>query len=300
MPTARSQARTAAAVLAGVYLLVFGPGVLTSLRTALGRPVPAATSGWADRVAALEWDVFTVAVVLLVVVRWLPRHAGEVTARMNLTRPPAGRLAAGTAAYVAVATIATRSAAAAVAAWHLPAGEYARLTGGVGGLLTTGAAATAAGITEEITLVALAAAVTHQLCRGRLARWAVPVTLGLLVTLRLLVHLYYLWGSLFVLVWVPGAYLVYRWAGSVWPLVLGHWIFDWLAVTAAALPRAAGAVDAVLWAIAGCGVVVAAVGATAWRRAARPSSCSARSSASPPARRATVSARAWSRSSGPG
>jgi hypothetical protein len=297
MTTARTHARTAAAVLAGVYLLVFGPGVLVALRVVAGSAAPPAATGWPDRVAALEWDAFTVAVVLLVVVRWLPRHAGQVSARMQLARPPAGRLAAATALYVAAATVATWSADAAVSAFHLPSGHYTRLAGGIGGFLTTGAAATAAGVTEEITLVALAAPVMAQLCRGRCARWTVPATLALLIALRLLVHLYYLWGSLFVLVWIPGAYLVYRWAGSVWPLVLGHWVYDWLALTATAFPRTARAVDAVLWLVAGCGV---AVFATAWRRAVRPWSCSARWSASRPARRATVSGRGRSRSSAPG
>ena len=244
--------------------------------------------------------VFTVAVVVLVVVRWLPRHAGTVTHRLLLVRPPVARLAAGAAGYVAVAVVATRLTDATVSAAHLPSGRYSQSAGGIGGFLITGAAGTAAGITEELTLVALAAAVVGQVWSGRRSRWALPAALALLVTLRLLVHLYYLWGSLFVLVWVPGAYLVYRWVGSVWPLVLGHWIFDWLAVTAAAFPRTAGVVDAVLWVIAGCGVVVSVTAATAWRRAARPSSCSVRSSASRPARRATVSGRASSRSIGPG
>jgi hypothetical protein len=43
--------------LAGVYLCVFWPGVLTPIR------------------AAIEWDLFTTGVVLIVVVRWLPKHA---------------------------------------------------------------------------------------------------------------------------------------------------------------------------------------------------------------------------------
>ena len=297
MTTTRRHVRTAAAALAGVYLLVFGPGVVTALRVAAGGAAPVAASGWQDRIAAAEWDVFSVAVVLLVVVRWLPRHAGGVTAEIQLGRPRTSGLVAAAAAYVAVATVATRLAEAVVSAWHLPAGHYTRLAGGIGGFLSTGAAATAAGVTEELTLIALAAAVVGGLCRGRRARWALPATLVVLILLRLLVHLYYLWGSLFVLVWVPGAYLVYRWAGSVWPLVVGHWVFDWLTLTGTAFPRTSRTVDTVLWLVAGCGVVAMA---TAWRRAVRPSSCSAPSSACPPARRATVSARAWSRSSGPG
>lgn len=262
----------AAATLAGVYLLVFGPGVLTALRVVAGQAAPPASSAWADRVADLEWDVFSVTVVVLVVVRWLPRHAAEVTARMRLARPRAGRLAAASALYVTVAAVATWLSGTVAAALGLPVAHYTQLSGGLGGYLVAGTAASAAGVTEEVTMVALAAAVVGHLCRGTRRRWTVPATLALLITLRLLVHLYYLWGSLFVVIWVPGAYLVYRWAGSVWPLVIGHWVYDWLALTATAFPRTARTVDIVLWSVAGYALVVSA---TAWRRAARSSSCCA-------------------------
>jgi hypothetical protein len=69
------------------------------------------------------------------------------------------------------------------------------------------ASAAAAGFTEEITLVVLAAAVVElafdAACRR--SRWAVPTTIAVLVALLLPVHLYYPWGSLFVLAWVPAA-----------------------------------------------------------------------------------------------
>jgi hypothetical protein len=287
----------AAAALAGTYLLVFGPAVLTSVRVVAGRAAPLASSAWADRIAALEWDVFAVAVVVVVVLRWLPGHAPAVAARMQLTRPPAARLAAATAAYVAVAAGAAWLGGVAVSAAHLPTAHYTGLAGGVGGFVTAAGAATAAGITEEITLVALAAAVVEQLCRRHPARRVLPATLALLVALRLLVHLYYLWGSAFALLWVPGAYLVYRWAGSIWPLVAGHWIYDWLALTAASFPRTARVVDAAVWLVGGCGVAAVL---TTWRRAVRPSSCSVPSSASRRARRATSSGRATSRSTAHG
>lgn len=263
----------AAATLAGVYLLVFGPGVLTSLRVVAGYAAPPSSPAWTDRVADVEWDVFSVAVVVLVIARWLPRRAAEVTTRMYLARPRIRRLATAVALYVGVAAVASWLSGSVVAAAHLPTAQYTRLGGGLAGYLFAGTAATAASVTEELTMVALATAVVGYLCRGTTRRWTVPATLMLLIALRLLVHLYYLWGSLFVLLWVPGAYLVYRWARSIWPLVIGHCVYDWLALTGAAFPRTARVVDAVLWVAAGCAVATLA---TTSRRAARSSSCSVR------------------------
>jgi hypothetical protein len=141
-----------------------------------------------------------------------------------------------------------------VAGWHLPRGTYTQLGSGTGSFLVTSAAAGAAGLTEEITLVALAAAVVAQ-ALDRRPRWTVPATLAVLMGLRLLVHLYYQWGSVFVLIWVPGGYLLYRWVGSVWPLVLGHWCYDWLAIAGRAYPDRSRLFEAVLWSVAAAGLV---------------------------------------------
>jgi hypothetical protein len=262
---ARRQLVVGAATLVGVYLSVFGPGVVTSIRALMGLTPPPVPVAWTDRVAALEWDVFTVSVVVIVVLRRLPRHAPLVTDRMRLsrkpTRPIAGGLLGASAVYVAVAAASSWVGGSVVSTWHLAHAAYTQVGSGVGSFLVTGAAATAAGFTEEITLVALAAAVIEHAfaARGRDGRWAVPTAIAAMVVLRLLVHLYYLWGSVFVLIWVPGAYLVYRWAGSVWPLVIGHWCYDFLAVAAQTSPGSARQFDAVLHAVAAVGVAVVVI-----------------------------------------
>jgi hypothetical protein len=250
-----------AMILAGVYLCVFGPGVLNSFRVLAGGAGPAAPSAWSDRIAALEWDVFATAVVVVVVLRWLPEHAPTVTQRMcldwRLTRwVPAGVLGAS-AGYVAIAAASNWSADHVVADWHLAHGTYSQLGVGTGGFVVAGFAAGAAALSEEIVLVALAAAVVEQSfdARGRRSRWALPATIAVLVSLRLLVHLYYLWGSVFVLVWAPGVYLLYRWVGSVWPLVLGHCLYDWLSIAGHTYPSVSRVFGVALWTIAAAGAV---------------------------------------------
>jgi hypothetical protein len=262
---ARRQLVVGVVALVGVYLCVFGPGVVTSIRGIAGIAAPGSSAGWADRVTALEWDVFTTGVVLVVVVRWLPRHAPLVTRRMGLGRGlrhwvPAGLLGAS-AAYVALAVVSSWAGNHVVSALHLARGTYPQLDKGTGSFVVTSAAAGAAGFTEEITLVALAAAVVEQAfdARDRRSRWAVPATIATLVALRWLVHLYYLWGSVFVLLWAPGVYLLYRWTGSVWPLVLGHWLYDWLALAGQAYPGLSRPLGYTLWLLAAVGVVAIVV-----------------------------------------
>lgn len=253
------------ATLLGVFLCVFGPGVLTSIRMISGNTGPPASHAWGDRVAALEWDVFATAVVLIVVVRWLPRHAPLVTRRMGLGGRlthwvPAGLLGAA-AGYVAVAVVSSWAGDHLVTHWQLARGTYTQLGQGTGSFVVTSGAAAAAGFTEETTLVALAAAVVEQAChaRGRRPRWTITATITALIVLRWLIHLYYLWGSVFVVAWAPGAYLLYRWVGSVWPLIVGHWLYDGLALAARVYPRVSRPLDTTLWVLAACGVVAIAV-----------------------------------------
>jgi len=287
--TKRRQVALGAVALAGVWLAVFGTGVVASLRMLAGAASPPAPTGWGDRVAALEWDVVAVGVVLVVVVRWLPRHAPDLARRMQLgrrlTRRVPGGLAGAAAVYVAVAVVSSWAGTALVAGLHLPGRAYPQLGGGTAGLLTTGAASLAAGWTEEVVLVALAAAVVQHACAPR-SRWAVPATLALVVALRWLVHCYYGWTSLFVLVWAPGAYAVYRWAGSVWPLIAGHWAFDGLAAVQQAYPALTRAVEEARWVIAAAGVAVVLLSRRGTAAAFRPDSLRFRPISDPTGRKA--------------
>ena len=247
--------------LAAVYLCVFGPGILSSARELAGGAAPGVPTAWSDRVAAIEWDVFVTALVLVVVVRWLPKHAPLVTRRMCLDRRltrwvPAGVLGAS-AAYVAIAAASGWAGDHVVADWHLPDGTYSQLGVGTGSFVVISFAAAAAGFTEEIVLVALAAAVVERAfdVRSHRSRWLTPATIAALVALRWLVHLYYLWGSVFVVVWAPGAYLLYRWVGSVWPLVLGHCFYDWLSIAGRTYPRLSHVFGVAVWSCAAAGFV---------------------------------------------
>lgn len=47
-----------------------------------------------------------------------------------------------------------------------------------------------------------------------------------MTVLRLSIHTYYGWGSLFVLLWIPAGYALYRAAGSIWPLIVAHAVYD--------------------------------------------------------------------------
>src|SRR5205085_6422264 len=96
---------------------------------------------------------------------------------------------------------------------------------GAGGMIVGTAAAISAGVTEELVLLSLAAAVVRQALRDR-PRLVLPVTLAVLIVLRWSIHLHYGTASVFVLFWVPAAYALFRWTGSVWPLVIGHAAYD--------------------------------------------------------------------------
>ena len=90
----------------------------------------------------------------------------------------------------------------------------------------------AAGIGEEILLFAIPIAL------ARRSGWS-PIGALLLVTgLRLAIHTYYGWGSLFVLLWIPAGYVLYRAAGSIWPLVVAHAVYDGIQFSSDAWPAA--------------------------------------------------------------
>ena len=92
--------------------------------------------------------------------------------------------------------------------------------------------------------------------------------LAVLVALRWLVHLHYLGASVFVLLWVPAAYAIYRWTRSVWPLVLGHAVYDTLAVVGATYRSLHATTQTVLIVVACAGLTASAVHIAALKRRA--------------------------------
>ena len=80
--------------------------------------------------------------------------------------------------------------------------------------------AASAGPTEEIVCLALPVAV------ARLYAWPPAVTVGVLLALRAPFHLYYGWGFLMVVGWVPLAWWVYTTTGNIWPMILAHSAYD--------------------------------------------------------------------------
>ena len=116
-----------------------------------------------------------------------------------------------------------------------------------------------AGLVEEPVLLALPIAL------GRRASWPWPLTLAVMIAMRISFHLYYGWDSLFVSPWIVGAFLLYRWCPLLWPFV-AHGLFDVLETvrTYGTSAGARAASDLVFATIAVLGVVVAT--AVIWPR----------------------------------
>ncbi len=82
----------------------------------------------------------------------------------------------------------------------------------------------AAGLAEELLLFAIPLALLG-IWKSPRARW---LGLALIVALRLGIHLYYGIGyaAIRVVPWLIGAWLLYRAIGSIWPLIIGHTLYD--------------------------------------------------------------------------
>ena len=99
-----------------------------------------------------------------------------------------------------------------------------------------------AGVQEELLLLALPVALLRR--RG----WNWWPVFGVVFALRFAMHLYYGWGSLAAAPWVVGGFLLYRAAGTIWPLVIGHAMYDTLTnVDHFWTERATSAMTAFMW-----------------------------------------------------
>jgi hypothetical protein len=101
-------------------------------------------------------------------------------------------------------------------------GVDAGITRGPGALPVESVHAAIAGLVEEPVLLALPIAL------GRRCRWPWQATLAVMIALRIWFHVYLGWDCLFVVPWIIGAFVLYRWCPLLWPFVLGHSLFDLL------------------------------------------------------------------------
>lgn len=87
-----------------------------------------------------------------------------------------------------------------------------------------------AGLEEELVLFAIPIA---YLARRRCSTATILVAV---TAIRLSIHLYYGWESCFVLVWIPLGFALYRASGTIWPLVIGHAVYDSFVMAQTFLP----------------------------------------------------------------
>src|SRR5664279_3540120 len=105
-------------------------------------------------------------------------------------------------------------------------------------LVSDGFQSVTAGLWEEICLFAVPIALLSMRKRSGVGadqapevlwRWGPVRWTLILITVLVLrsgIHLYYGWGGVFVVPWMIGAVLLYRALRSIWPLVIGHIIYD--------------------------------------------------------------------------
>jgi len=229
-------------VIWSLFTPIYAPSVLVNIR-GLGGPagpsdvlVQGATVGSqfgaAATFAALQIAAAAGAVALLLLgPAWGAGPVGERVRRLGLRWSNGRALILGGAGGATAGYLAIVAGAAFIATVTLNGLE---ITGRptVGGsipnpllLLGDYLMSISAGIGEELLLLAIPFALAT---RAGWKPWAVIV---LLTGLRLSIHLYYGAGSVFVVLWIPAAYLLYRATGSILPLILGHIVYDLLATT---------------------------------------------------------------------
>jgi len=183
-------------------------------------------------------------------------------AELGIRRPVRSRYVLGrgwgaTAGYVFILGASAAMTGQVLTVLHLAGRTYPGAGDAAHSAVLTGAflaGSVAAGVGEEILLFAVPIAL------ARRAGWPVWVVVGFVTVLRWSIHAYYGWTSLFVVVWIPAGYLLYRAVGSIWPLVAGHGLFDLLQFGQNAWPRQAEAISYVSLTVAVTGAVLLYVG----------------------------------------
>jgi hypothetical protein len=213
--------RVGARLLALAYLVGFGLSTLSAVAMLLGGQPSTKAS------AALGGCVFALVLALAAAT------IGIRSARSQLHIDDVGlglhssagltwrRIAAASVIYVAVLATSAWVTVDGLDMLGIPGPSGAGAVGPLGAELLHGAAA---GLVEEFVLLALPIAVAAR------CGWSTRTTLAVLIVMRLGIHVYVGWHALFVVPWMAGALIVWRWCPLVWPFVVGHGIYDVLQV----------------------------------------------------------------------
>ena len=180
-----------------------------------------------------------------------------------------GRLS-GTVLYIAVIVIAMHIRtifAVTTSLQGIPAPSERAVVDGAY-LVSDGFQSVTAGLWEEICLFAVPIALLSMRKRSGVGadqapevlwRWGPVRWTLILITVLVLrsgIHLYYGWGGVFVVPWMIGAVLLYRALRSIWPLVIGHIIYDILVDLSNRLPLLNDVIALALWGFVVAGVLI--------------------------------------------
>ncbi len=174
-----------------------------------------------------------------------------------------GKFFGGMAGYIAIVFFNGR-----FAAWLLTARPYP-------GSAVTGpdmlgrdlAESVGAALIEELLLFAIPLALLGMSTTRRGIKWGGR---ALVIALRFGIHLYYGVGFAAVLAipWIIGAWLLYRAIGTIWPLIIGHTLYDAAVFTMMRTDELW--VSPALWVVALVGGVLLLATVRRWGRSARP------------------------------
>jgi len=232
------------------------------------------TSDDGRQVALIDVSVFVTLITLLTV--WIVVQNRDIPTdwlRRRLTdgrRLLVGGRLSGTILYIAVIVIAMHIRtifAATTSLQGIPAPSERAVVDGAY-LVSDGFQSVTAGLWEEICLFAVPIALLSMRKRSGVGadqapevlwRWGPVRWTLILITVLVLrsgIHLYYGWGGVFVVPWMIGAVLLYRALRSIWPLVIGHIIYDILVDLRNRLPVLNDVIAVGLWGFVVAGVLI--------------------------------------------
>lgn len=231
-PTKRITPRTAYALVLGLWAIFFGAGVINAVLVMIGERGPSSVSvGWPTAVHD-GWErlASTGACVLLVVL--LASHYGISRARAGWPQRNTDRHVGTPDAYrtgaVYVVVLLAMSMSMTVLQGVFGGADYpSPPPGGWAGFVNGAAGSVAAGIIEEVILVAVLVTVLEA---ARQPTWAIYATA---VLVRVSFHLYYagtdpagLISVAPMIAWAAAAVALFRWTRLILPLIVVHTLWD--------------------------------------------------------------------------